>query len=82
MRILFAGLQKEWLRLSYLLSLADENFRLPANVMVPLLFPGLFLGDVLSGIYFVFEANFFMRSICTWDVRYFSSVESTLGRRS
>ena len=61
-RILFAGLQKECLRLGYLLSLADEHFRLPAEVMAPLLFPGLFLGDVLSGIYVMFEANFFMRS--------------------
>ena len=61
-RLLFAGLQKECLRLGHLLSLADEHFRLPAEVMVPLLFPGLFAGDVLSGIYFVFEANFFMRS--------------------
>ena len=57
-----AGLQKECLRLGYLLSLADEHFRLPAEVMGPLLFPGLFVGDVLSGIYFVFEVNFFMRS--------------------
>ena len=62
MRILFAGLQKECLRLGYLLSLADEHFRLPAEVMVPLLLPGLFVGDVLSGVYFVFEVNFFMRS--------------------
>ena len=61
-RLLFAGFQKECLRLGYLLSLADEHFRLPAEVMVPLLFPGLYVGDALSGIYFLVEANFFMRS--------------------
>ena len=30
--------------------------------MVPLLFPGMFMGDVLSGIYLIFEAHLFMRS--------------------
>ena len=49
MRLLFGGFQKECLRLGYLLALADEHFLLnPPAVMVPLLFPGLAVGDVLS----------------------------------
>ena len=38
------------------------DFSLPATSMVPLLFPGMFMGDVLSGIYFIFEAHFFRSS--------------------
>ena len=59
MRLPFGGFQKECLRLGYLLDLADEHFRLPAEVMVPLLFPGLFVGDAFSGVYFLFEGHFF-----------------------
>ena len=65
MRLLFSGLQKECLRLGYLLSLADEQSLLHPSVMVPLLFPGLAIGDVLSGAYFLFEVNFFLRSTYT-----------------
>ena len=61
----FGGFQKECLRLGNLLALADERSLLPPSVMVPLLFPGLAVGDVLSGAYFLFEVNFFMRSTYT-----------------
>ena len=65
LRLLFGGFQKECLRLGHLLALADERSLLPPSVMVPLLFPGLAVGDVLSGAYFLFEVNFFMRSTYT-----------------
>ena len=65
MRILFGGFQKECLRLGHVLALADERSLLPPSVMVPLLFPGLAVGDVLSGAYFLFEVNFFLRSTYT-----------------
>ena len=65
MRLLFGGFQKACLRLGHLLALADEHFILPPSVMVPLLFPGLAVGDVLSDAYFLFEVNFFLRSTCT-----------------
>ena len=65
MRLLFGGFQKECLRLGNLLALADEHFILPPSVMIPLLFPGLAVGDVLSGAYFLFEVNFFLRSTYT-----------------
>ena len=45
--------------MAHLVATSDENFNLPANLMVPLLFPAMFTGDVLSGIYFVLEAHFF-----------------------
>ena len=48
--------------MAHLVATSDENFNLPANLKVPLLFPAMFMGDVLSGIYFVLEAHFFMRS--------------------
>ena len=62
MRILFSAAQKECVHVAHLLATSDDNFNLPANLMVPLLFPGMFMADVLSGIYFVFEAHFLMRS--------------------
>ena len=62
MRLLFGGFQKECLRLGYLLASSDEHFRLPAEVMAPLLFPGLMVGDAFSGAYFLFEGHFFCRS--------------------
>ena len=62
MRILFSGAQKECVHVAHLLAASDEHFNLPANSTVPLLFPRIFVGDVLSGIYFFFEAYFFMRS--------------------
>ena len=65
MRLLFSGLQKECLRLGYLLLQAGEHFQLHPSVMVPLWFPGLAVGDVLSGAYFLFEVHFFLRSTYT-----------------
>ena len=61
----FGGFQKECLRLGHLLALADERSLLPPSVMAPLLFPGLAVGDVLSGAYFLFGVNFFLRSTYT-----------------
>ena len=58
MRVLFSGAQKECVHVAHLLATSDDNFNLPANLMVPLLFPGMFMADVLSGIYFVFEAHY------------------------
>ena len=60
-RILFLELKRS-VHAAQLLATSDENFNLHANLTVPLLFPGMFMGDVLRGIYFVFEAHFFMRS--------------------
>ena len=65
MRLLFGGFQKECLRLGHLLALADERSQLPPSVMVPLLFPGLAVGDLMSGAYFLFELNFCLRSTYT-----------------
>ena len=79
MRLLFSGFQKECSRLGPLLALADERSQLPPSAMVPLLFPGLSVGDLPSRAYFLFEVNFFLRSTYT-HVGRISSVESTLGR--
>ena len=65
MRLLFGGFQKECLRLGHLLALADERSLLSPSVMVPLLFPGLAVGDLPSGAYLLFEVNFFLRSTYT-----------------
>ena len=62
MRVLFSAAQKECVHVAHLLATSDDNFNLPVNLMVPLLFPGMFMADVLSGVYFVFEAHFLMRS--------------------
>ena len=81
MRILFAGLQKECLRLGHLLSLADEHFLLPPAVMAPLLFPGLAVGDVLSGAYFLFKLTSFCDVLIRmWVACYFSREGSTSDR--
>ena len=50
------------MRVAHLLVTSGEDFSAPANLMVPLLFPEMFMGDVLSGVYFVSEAHFFRRS--------------------
>ena len=65
MRLLVGGFQKERLRLGPLLALADERSQLPPSAMVPLLFPGLSVGHLPSGAYFLFEVNFFLRSTYT-----------------
>ena len=61
--ILFSVAQKEKLPDGHLLASTDERGSLPPNLMVPLMSPGIFVGDAPSNIYFLFAAHFIMRSI-------------------
>ena len=70
MAILWSGYQKEHLDYSMLLRLSQEDGTLPQGLL-SVFFPGMFRGQVLSGLYFAYEAHLYCRSTFRHEGRAF-----------